>query len=815
MIEISTMSLENEMDLILCQRYAMKLAELSRLPIAAQTSFASAVSEVSKTAIELGENAFLKLGIHKLNEQSVLMAIIYDESEIENHKKGIKYAKRLVDNIHVNENGQTLEIIIANKIKSTRLSKAKIEEWKQHFRNALPVSPYEEIKRKNEQLQKLAIKLREGETYHRQLLQSLPVAVYTCDEKGTLQLYNKAAVELWGNTPQPNQMKWCGSYKSVFIDGTPVTDDNCTMALSVKLGQVVEGKEKILERPDGSKRIVKPYPQPLFNSSGKIIGGVNVMIDVTEQKRAAQELEESEERLRLATDAAELGTWDFDLTNGYFVSSPRHRQIIGFDEHEHHVAEWTKEMILEYVHPDERINAEEAFFTALKTGRLSYEARVIRPDKSECWVKVNGTTFYNEKDKPVRLLGTIQDITEEKSIEINLREAKRASEEALKFKEQFLANMSHEIRTPMNAIVGFTDLILKTNLAADQKQFIDAIKTSGENLLVIINDILDFSRLQAGGFNFEKIDFKLSQVMSTLTDLLLPKSVEKGIKLSIAIDKNIPDNLIGDPTRLNQILLNLVGNAIKFTESGEVVTKIKPIHEDDKSIELQFSVVDTGIGIPENKINSIFEVFMQATNETTRKYGGSGLGLSIVKQLVEQQGGNISVKSKERLGSTFSFSLTFGKNLHPRSEENISTHKTEGPVINNLRVLLVEDNKLNQVLAKTALMSWNWHVEVADNGVMALQKLEENDFDIVLMDIQLPEMDGYEATRNIRTKFNGYKKLIPIIAVTAHAMASEETKCFIAGMNGYISKPFTPKILFEKIVSVLSEKKKIQKQSPI
>lgn len=815
MIEIAVITLDNEMDLIMCHRHAMKLAELTGLSIAFQTSFATAVSEISRNSIESGHNAFLKLGVKQAGTQYFLVAIVYDENSIENHKKGINYAKRLVNDIQIQESGRKLEITLSYKIKSTKLSDVKLEEWKLLFRQEMPISPYEEIKRKSEQLQRLAVKLKEGETFHRQLLQSLPVAVYTCDEKGNLQLYNKAAIELWGRIPQLGKTKWCGSYKSVFIDGTPVTEENCSVALTVKKGEVVTGKEKIIERPDGSIRIVKPYPQPLFNSTGKIIGGVNVMIDITEQKRSAKELEESEERLRLATDAAELGTWDYDLVTGHFISSPRHQQIIGVEEQDVHVQEWTKESILKYIHPDERRAAEETFYLALKTGKLTYEAQVVHEGKPDIWVKVNGTVFYDENtNKPVRMLGTTQDITEEKSIEINLREAKRASEEALRFKEQFLANMSHEIRTPMNAIVGFTDLILKTQLEADQKQFVDAIKTSGENLLVIINDILDFSRLQAGGFNFEKIDFKLSQIMGTLTDLLLPKSVEKGINLSVSIDENITDDLIGDPTRLNQILLNLVGNAIKFTEHGEVLTRITILNESEENIELQFSVSDTGIGIPENKIKSIFEVFMQASNETTRKYGGSGLGLSIVKQLVEQQGGKITVKSRENEGSTFSFNLLFGKNLSPKEEYNKEVTETLLPTMSGLRVLLVEDNRLNQILAKTALTSWDWEVDIAENGVVALKKLQEKDFDIILMDIQLPEMDGYEATRNIRSFFPSNKRLTPIIAVTAHAMPSEEKKCFIAGMNGYISKPFTPKKLYSKIVSILSENKKMHKKLP-
>ena len=813
MTEIATISLENELDLITCHKHAMKLAELTGLSLSLQTGFATAVSEIARNAVLTGKNACLKLGIDSgTNNQCYLYAEIFDENSAENHKKGIAYAKRLVNYIRINEEENVLHIVLSSKIRKVRLSPAKIEDWKALFSDETPVSPYEEIKRRSEQLKKLTVRLKEGETYHRQLLQSLPVAVYTCDEKGYLQLYNKAALELWGRTPNIGKDQWCGSARAYFLDGTPVLAGNCSLAAAVHAGKPLPGIEKIIERPDGSRRIVQPYPQPLFNSAGKVIGGLNVMIDITEQKRAARELEESEEHLRLATEAAELGTWEYDIASGRFVSSARHREIIGLRDTQQQT--WTKQDILRFVHPDEHMSAEAAFRKAIKTGRLSYEAHVIRPDGSLCWVKVNGTTFYDENRVPLRLLGTTQDITAEKNTERELREAKRLSEESLRFKEQFLANMSHEIRTPMNAIVGFTELLLKTKLQADQQQYIDAIKTSGENLLVIINDILDFSRLQAGGFNFEKIDFRLSQLVSTLMDLMLPKSVEKSIKLSLAIDPAVPDNLTGDPTRLNQILLNLVGNAIKFTDEGEVKTRISVLREDEENVELLFSVSDTGIGISPDKMTTIFEVFTQASNETTRKYGGSGLGLSIVKQLVEQQGGTIWADSEERKGSTFTFVLSFGKGKPANAEsDQKGADEEQLPLLPGLRVLLVEDNKLNQVLAKTALSNWHWEVDVAENGLIALQKLAENDFDLVLMDIQLPEMDGYEATRRIRADFTGEKRFIPIIALTAHAMASEEKKCYVAGMNGYISKPFTPKTLYAKTVSVLQDARRIKMPS--
>ncbi|MBA3704590.1 MAG: response regulator [Bacteroidetes bacterium] len=387
-----------------------------------------------------------------------------------------------------------------------------------------------------------------------------------------------------------------------------------------------------------------------------------------------------------------------------------------------------------------------------------------------------------------------------------LKKAKTDAENLTRVEEKFIINMSHEIRTPMNAIIGFTNLILKTPLVPEQKQYIDAVKTSGENLLVIINDILDFSKMQSGKITLEQINFRLSQVISTLTEFMLPKSIEKSIKLSMNIDKNISDYLIGDPTRLNQILLNLISNAIKFTEKGEVKTSISLVSEDDKKLELKFSVTDTGIGIPREKFSAIFEEFTQATDDTTRKYGGSGLGLAIVKELVEMQGGKISVESTVGVGSTFSFNLKFEKNLQQNMEpEHLSHEENKVPVIEGLNILLVEDNILNQILAKKVLTNWNWNVELAENGLIAIEKLENQDFDIVLMDIQLPEMDGYEATHYIRNKFSHPKCHIPIMAMTAHAMSSEEEKCRLAGMNGYISKPFDQKVLYSRIIFILNE----------
>lgn len=447
-------------------------------------------------------------------------------------------------------------------------------------------------------------------------------------------------------------------------------------------------------------------------------------------------------------------------------------------------------------HSDKRHNKDlldtQTIFSKVPT---SSERERLTKDGQKYWVISTITPVLDKNGEIEKIIAIDTDITLRKRIEEELVRTNN-------IKEQFLTNMSHEIRTPMNAIVGFTDLLLKTEVTPDQKQFIDAIKTSGRNLIVIINDILDFSKIEAGKITFEQIEFDLRHLISTLTELMLPKSMEKNIRISTKIDPRINEELAGDPTRLNQIFLNLVGNAIKFTEKGSIKIRADFVSEEEENVELRFSVADTGIGIPENKLGHIFEGFTQATNDTNRKYGGTGLGLTIVKQLIELQGGTISVKSKIGSGSTFIFNLKFKKTT-PRKilQKGNSDDEEKLSHIENLNILLVEDNLLNQILAKKVLTNWNWNVDVADNGLVAIKKIKNKTYDLVLMDIQMPEMDGYEATRLIRKNHKPHIQNIPIIAITAHAITGEAEKCFNAGMNDYITKPFDEEVLYEKIIT--------------
>jgi len=436
-------------------------------------------------------------------------------------------------------------------------------------------------------------------------------------------------------------------------------------------------------------------------------------------------------------------------------------------------------------------------------------------------VLFNGSVYKDETGNVLGAVVVARDITEQKRIETELIEARvfaelatglamdakskaesatQIAESAVKAKQQFLSNMSHEIRTPMNAIIGFTKVILKTDLSAKQKEYLTAIKMSGDALIVLINDILDLAKVDAGKMTFEQIPFKMALSIAAMIHLFEPKIQEKNLRLVKEYDNRIPEVLIGDPVRLHQIISNLVSNAVKFTTKGKITVSAHLLNEDEEKVTIEFAVSDTGIGIPENKILTIFENFQQATSGTSRLYGGTGLGLSIVKQLVEPQGGTIRVKSNVNAGSTFSFTLSFQKtNDGAESESEILELDTE---IKNIKVLVVEDIALNQLLMKTLLDDFGFERDVAANGKIAIEKLQSKSFDIILMDLQMPEMNGFDATEYIRTKMNSK---IPIIALTADVTTVDLVKCKAVGMNDYISKPVDERLLYNKIIGLVKK----------
>ncbi len=375
-------------------------------------------------------------------------------------------------------------------------------------------------------------------------------------------------------------------------------------------------------------------------------------------------------------------------------------------------------------------------------------------------------------------------------------------------KERFLAHMSHEIRTRMNTVIGMAHLLQKANPNPEQREYLEALQSASNSLLGILNNILDFSKIEAGMIEFEKVEFRLAEILENVKQTIQPRAQEKKLAFLISLNDRIPAALIGDPVRLNQILMNLVDNAIKFTEKGAVLVQVELLEEDDRSFKLLFSVRDNGIGIPANKLNRIFEDFTQASPEIMRKYGGTGLGLTIVKQLVEMQGGSISVESQVDKGSTFCFILRFEKVVTSSIQSGQTTAVNEPALrLEGLRILLVEDDKLSQRVAAIMLGKWGATVEIAENGRMAIQKLTTNFYDIVLMDVITPEMDGYETTSYIRNEMNGTINRIPILAMTASASVNAREKVLACGMNDYITKPFEPDNLCTKIIRLINKQK--------
>lgn len=459
--------------------------------------------------------------------------------------------------------------------------------------------------------------------------------------------------------------------------------------------------------------------------------------------------------------------------------------------------------------------------TSFNISRLQTELEVQKKDK-EIELLTKNTVFQNQELNSninrrnylislviiifIILLVVFYLYRERKQTVIEVLKAKELAEKAKEAQEQFLANTSHEIRTPMNGIIGMTNHLMDTPLSNEQQEYINAIKESSNNLLSIINELLDLSKIMAKKILFENKPFELEQIIKNTIHLLEFRAIEKKISLKFQIDASIPKIIIGDAIRLKQILLNLVENAVKFTKDGQIEISVTLLNETEQTVQLKFSVKDTGIGIPANKLNAIFENFTQVNAKTTRKYGGTGLGLSISKQLVEQQGGTVSVKSQLNVGSTFSFTLAFKKNKIKKGsiDESLNVMSSIPKAdLSGICVLVVDDNKINQRVALLTLQKWNIIVELADGAEEAYALLEQKKISLILMDITMPDIDGFEATKHIRTNFQAPICNTPVIAMTAAAFIGDKEKCLAAGMNDYISKPFSAEDLLQKIKLLL------------
>lgn len=813
--------------------------------------------------------------------------------------------------------------------------------------------------------------LNKSGEHFKHLVKELPAAVYSCDAQGRINFYNDAAIKVWGREPELGKELWCGSYKIFKQDGTLLAPESSPMAIALKEGRAITGEEIIIERPDGTRSIVRVYPQPEFDLSGEITGAINIGFDVTEQVTARKKIEESEKQFRLMAELMPQKIWTADAegNKNYFnktlldyaglsledLKGRGWKKIIHPDDWEKYKTQWqicistgkeyeaenrvlrkdgkylwhlsravalkdedgkikawvgskteiqhqreqkeeleksvvkrthelqvannalelkhrelliTKEKLLtEYsrslieasldplvtINPEGKIidiNQATVNITGLSRDKLlgtnffdyftepqkahdvyrqvfviGYVASapliVANIDGKLTDVLLNGSVYKDDKGNVLGVVLVARDVTEQKRIETELIESKvfaelatviaegekikaetaaHVAEDAVKAKQQFLSNMSHEIRTPMNAIIGFTKVVLKTDLSVKQREYLTAIKLSGDALIVLINDILDLAKVDAGKMMFEQIPFKLTNSISAMLQMFEAKFQEKNLALITEYGNGIPEVLVGDPVRLHQVILNLLSNALKFTVAGKITVSVSLLNEDDGKVHIKFSIEDTGIGIPENKIDKVFENFHQASSNTSRLYGGTGLGLAIVKQLVEAQGGSIAVKSKVNEGSVFSFILHFKKTTTQNVlSETIIEADTE---TKNIKVLVVEDIALNQLLMKTLLDDFGFYGDIAVNGKIAIDKLQTTPYDIILMDLQMPVMNGFEATEYIR---NTMHSNIPIIALTADVTTVDIAKCTAAGMNDYLAKPIDERLLHSKIVGLVKK----------
>lgn len=531
-----------------------------------------------------------------------------------------------------------------------------------------------------------------------------------------------------------------------------------------------------------------------------------------ERKKTELALKINANRLSEAQKLAKIGSWELNLSDNEVFFSDQFYTIFEIDQN----FKATRDLLNSRLQQPDDAALFEKNLNYVKNNNSAVQFSHILKCK-------NGTVKYineyikclnDENNEPLKILGTIQDVSDQKAIERELITARDAAEQSTRIKEQFLTNMSHEIRTPMNGILGFAKILEGTELNDDQKQSVNAIKRAGKNLMIVINDILDFSKIEADKIIFEEVDFSLSKNIKAVMELLSPIANDKRIKLILDIDNQISDLLIGDPTRLSQILINLIGNALKFTEKGYVELVVSQVDDSDSVTSLEFAIIDTGVGIPHYKIDSIFESFNQASNETTRKFGGTGLGLTITRRLIELQGGSIKVESEIDKGSKFSFLIEYKKPEKGRVEIlKAKRDKISPDFLKNLKILLVEDNELNQLLAIKVFGKWDKQIDIADNGKIAIEMITNTNYDIILMDIQMPEMDGNELTHYIRTKMWD-KSNIPIIALTAHATLEEEKRCLQNGMNDYLSKPYDFNVLLEKLYQNLNVNKGIAIQSP-
>ncbi|MBL7727184.1 MAG: PAS domain S-box protein [Dinghuibacter sp.] len=620
--------------------------------------------------------------------------------------------------------------------------------------------------------------------------------VVIADEQGRVEWVNKSFEKITGYSLQ----EMIGKKPGHVLQG-PLTSAETIAYVKT---QIYKGEPFVCEilnyHKNGNTYWLRLQGQALKDRDGKVTKYFAIEEDITQEKLMNQQLKEFESKFKLALEKIGDNVWEHDFRTGITRFSKEKNSLLGLEN---------------VVGP----NMEQAWWNSIheadmpmltendlryRNGEIDHhilEYRVVQPGGTIRWVLDRGVVLEKDNNnKPLLIIGTHTDITKAKTIEQELLVAKNLAETSKKAKEMFLANMSHEIRTPMNAILGMGNQLKKSALNEKQRFQLDTINAAAENLLVIINDILDLSKIEAGKLTVEQIGFEPKKVVGKAMQVLMHKAEEKGLSLvNSYCDSRLSDVLIGDPYRLNQVLLNLISNAVKFTEQGTIDVTCRVINDTPEMQWIEAAVSDTGIGMEEEYVNRLFDNFSQEYESTSRKYGGTGLGMSICKELIQLMGGKISVTSKKGVGTTVSFQVPFQKgtiaDIPVQKEEQIDQDFLQGK-----NILITDDNEMNRLVAATLLQQYGAAVHEARNGEEAVTAVASQEIHLVLMDIQMPVLNGYDATKFLRRK----GITIPVLALTANAVKGEKEKCLEAGMNDYISKPFREEVFLKKIAHWLN-----------
>lgn len=622
-----------------------------------------------------------------------------------------------------------------------------------------------------------------SEQMFRELSEMAPVGIFHTDARGRVIYLNPESLRIFGRTHEELLGDdWVGSVHPGDVESVVARWQRTAAA-----GEVFDHTYRV-RRGDGGLAHVRVRAQAVRLPDGSSGGYVGTIEDVTDSERSRAALERSQERLHRAMEASGLALWDLDVPGEAVYLSEHWSVMLGGEPRE---TRCTAQELLELV-PMEDLPAIQAALEPVLGGRSPnyvVQHRVRRNDGSFLWIHSEGRVAdRHERGAPLRMVGTNRDITASKQAERDLREARDAADAANRAKSQFLATMSHEIRTPLNGIIGVTRLLLDEELTPEVRRHTDLIDRSAHSLLSLVNDILDVSKIEAGQMEIELVPFDLHELVEDLVNLYRLRATEKSLLFRVRVAPGVPRHVEADPTRLRQVLVNLLGNALKFTSSGWIGLDVRGAREEAAHV-LEFVVTDTGVGIPGEVQPQLFTRFMQADSSTSRKFGGSGLGLSIVRQLVDLMGGTVSVASVPGQGSRFTVTLPV---LAAEEAPAATSWQDLPPSAEPARILVAEDNPTNQVVAFGMLRKLGYDdVSIANDGAEAVAMAAREDFDLVLMDCQMPEMDGYEATRRLRAA--GFTA--PIVAMTANAIKGDRERCIEAGMNDYMTKPMDLKVL--------------------